>query len=253
MKTFVKSGLLAAGGMLAALAPLPAGAASFDLLYSFAGGKDGAGPFGALIQDTAGNFYGTTSSGGHKYNGTIFKLAKPAAGGSTWTESVLYAFRGGSKDGSNPDAALAMDSSGALYGTTQDGGVGQVNGTIFRLAPRRRARPRGPKRSCTNSVMAAAPIRSAAWWSARMARSLGRPAAAAPVRKARAPCSSFRRRPPAATNGFIACSSRLPAGRMAAHRTPGSRSARTISSMVRQAPAAPRARAPCSAWHRPRG
>jgi uncharacterized repeat protein (TIGR03803 family) len=34
------------------------------VLYSFTGGSDGASPLGGLLEDTAGNFYGTTELGG---------------------------------------------------------------------------------------------------------------------------------------------------------------------------------------------
>jgi uncharacterized repeat protein (TIGR03803 family) len=45
------------------------------VLYSFTGGADGAVPFGNLVQDTKGNLYGTTESGGSSdYYGTVWKL-----------------------------------------------------------------------------------------------------------------------------------------------------------------------------------
>jgi uncharacterized repeat protein (TIGR03803 family) len=45
------------------------------LLHSFRGGtKDGANPYGGVIRDAAGNFYGTTYAGGRSNNGTVFKL-----------------------------------------------------------------------------------------------------------------------------------------------------------------------------------
>ena len=43
-------------------------------LYVFAGGTDGGKPAVGLIQDTVGNFYGTTRQGGASGNGTVFKL-----------------------------------------------------------------------------------------------------------------------------------------------------------------------------------
>jgi uncharacterized repeat protein (TIGR03803 family) len=47
----------------------------------------------------------------------------------------LYSFRG-APDGAQPFGALAMDRSGALYGTTSQGGsAGCGCGTVFRLAP----------------------------------------------------------------------------------------------------------------------
>ncbi len=45
----------------------------YSELYDFTGGMDGAGPYGSLVLDAAGNLYGTTSAGGNAY-GTIFEL-----------------------------------------------------------------------------------------------------------------------------------------------------------------------------------
>ena len=134
MKFAAIFGLLVTSSLLA---PAPASAAaSFNLLYNFTGPKTGAGPFGALIRDSAGNFYGTTSSGGAFSSGTVYRLSPPASGATAWTETVLHAFRGKRIDGANPDAPLVMDSNGALYGVTQWGGKDNgFDGTIFRLVP----------------------------------------------------------------------------------------------------------------------
>ena len=105
-----------------------------SVLYGFQGGSDGAIPFAGLIADKEGALYGTTTGGGSGNNGTVFKLT-PArdqtTGKTTWTESVLYRFRGGS-DGFQPFAGLIADREGALYGTTTGGGSGN-NGTVFKL------------------------------------------------------------------------------------------------------------------------
>jgi uncharacterized repeat protein (TIGR03803 family) len=96
---------------------------------------DGIAPTCDLLMDSTGAIYGTTEQGGTSNNGTVFKLTNS---GGTWTESVLYNFAGGS-DGDFPVAGLAMDSSGALYGTTYyGGGSATCNigcGTVFELAP----------------------------------------------------------------------------------------------------------------------
>jgi uncharacterized repeat protein (TIGR03803 family) len=102
------------------------------VLYSFAGGTDGAVPQAGLALDAAGNLYGTTSAGGLYGNGTVFKITRPAKGGK-WTETVLYNF-GTGPDGSVPVASVAFDKSGNLYGTTSAGGT-SGNGTIFELVP----------------------------------------------------------------------------------------------------------------------
>ena len=79
-----------------------------------------------MAQDAAGNFYGTTVSGGTgtlctNGCGTVFELS-PLAGGK-WKEKVLYSFTGGS-DGKNPYGGVILDSKGDLYGTTVAGGSG---------------------------------------------------------------------------------------------------------------------------------
>jgi uncharacterized repeat protein (TIGR03803 family) len=105
------------------------------------GGSDGATPLAGLIADNRadnrGALYGTTAGGGTGNNGTVFKLTPPAKGQTAWTETVLYHFTGGS-DGSLPYAGLIADNSGALYGTTQQGGSGcppNGCGTVFKLTP----------------------------------------------------------------------------------------------------------------------
>ena len=97
------------------------------VLYSFAGGADGAAPYGSLIRDGAGNLYGTTSGGGANGVGTVFKLSLAGA------ETVLYAFTGGA-DGATPFAGLIRDEAGNLYGTTSAGGL-SGQGTVFKVNP----------------------------------------------------------------------------------------------------------------------
>jgi len=97
------------------------------ILYSFAGGDDGASPSGSVVFDTAGNLYGTTRLGGPDNDGTVFKLARV---NGEWKESVLYSFTGGN-DGGSPQAALTIVGN-ALIGTTPGGGA-NGNGTVFGL------------------------------------------------------------------------------------------------------------------------
>jgi len=102
-------------------------AQTFSVFYNFAGGADGELPNGDLVQDAAGNLYGTTQLGGTGGSGTIFMLS-PAA-----TETVLYSFSG-LTDGQQPSAGLYRDSAGNLYGTTQFGGDPTCKcGTVFKL------------------------------------------------------------------------------------------------------------------------
>jgi len=101
-------------------------------LYSFKDQPDGASPYGGVIFDKSGNLYGTTYYAGANDVGTVYKLTH---NGGSWTESVIYSFKGGS-DGDSPISTLVTDAQGNLYGTTSDGGAAKCGcGTIFRLAP----------------------------------------------------------------------------------------------------------------------
>lgn len=109
------------------------------VLYKFQGGTDAAAPAGSLIFDSAGNLYGTSTSGGDprvcngQGCGTVFKLSPNSDG--TWSETVLYRFLG-STDAAQPALGVVMDSAGNLYGASDGGGcIVGCNGTIFKLAP----------------------------------------------------------------------------------------------------------------------
>jgi len=100
---------------------------TLTLLHSFAGGStDGAFPYGGLVQDIAGNLYGTTTGGGARV-GTIYKLTKD--GTFTLLHSLLYL-----KEGAYPYGGLVVDAKGNLFGTALQGGSGHY-GTVFKLAP----------------------------------------------------------------------------------------------------------------------
>jgi len=108
------------------------------VLYSFMGGKDGAGPVAGLITDLSGALYGTTEAGGFG-EGTVFKLTPPSRADGAWSEGVLYSSFSGSR-GAYPVAGLIMDASGALYGTTIEAGNTSCRapygcGTVFKLVP----------------------------------------------------------------------------------------------------------------------
>jgi uncharacterized repeat protein (TIGR03803 family) len=98
---------------------------AFKVLYGFTGGADGAWPMGGLIEDKAGNLYGTTMGSGASGHGTVFELTP------TGVESVLYSFAGGT-DAASPQGALVQDKEGNLYGTTTGGGA-YGYGTVFEV------------------------------------------------------------------------------------------------------------------------
>ena len=108
-------------------------------------GNDGAGPDGALVQGTDGNFYGTTTFGGTGCAGTagcgtIFKMTPQG------TVTTLYSFcvQTGCPDGAAP-VALLQATDGNFYGTTAAlfSGEGQKRdcfgaiscGTVFKITP----------------------------------------------------------------------------------------------------------------------
>ena len=127
------------GRILAVLATLlmlagEAYAASERVIYSFTGGADGGYPDSDLVMDRAGNLYGTTVEGGLG-SGTVFKLTQS---GNAWTETVLYAFKGG-EGGAQPYGGVTLDLQGNIYGTTVVGGlsigpcVDSGCGVVFKL------------------------------------------------------------------------------------------------------------------------
>jgi uncharacterized repeat protein (TIGR03803 family) len=100
------------------------------ILYSFTGGGDGGSPVSSTVFDSKGNLYGTTSSGGANFGGTVFELS-PGSNG-TWSEKVIHSFAFNGIDGFDPLGSVVFDSKGNLYGTTAAGGPLGA-GTVFQL------------------------------------------------------------------------------------------------------------------------
>ena len=102
-------------------------------LVSF-NGTNGTNPMSALVQDAAGNIYGTTSAGGRGFansaysgDGTVFKFTPQGE------LKTLHFFRGYPDDGSRPHfGGLSLGPDGEFYGTTQSGGA-NGSGTVFAL------------------------------------------------------------------------------------------------------------------------
>jgi uncharacterized repeat protein (TIGR03803 family) len=104
------------------------------VLYSFKDSGDAAFPSSELTMDAQENLYGTTTLGGDFNTGAVYKLAPPKRQGDSWTESVIYSFRG--SDGSAPFGKLLLDPQNGLFGTTTSGGSATSAGTVFLLTPR---------------------------------------------------------------------------------------------------------------------
>jgi len=115
-------------------AALPAQAQAFSILHSFTNGGDGGSPTAPVTIDSAGNLYGTASTGGTGGNGTVFELKRSDNG---WTLNTLHAFDYSNGDGKVPLSGVVFGPDGALYGTTSAGGTGCYGGcgTVYNLRP----------------------------------------------------------------------------------------------------------------------
>ncbi|MGH8093952.1 MAG: choice-of-anchor tandem repeat GloVer-containing protein [Chthoniobacterales bacterium] len=98
-------------------------------LHTFTGGSDGANPRGGLVQDSQGDFYGTTTAGDVSSmtpsGGTVFKIT------SAGVLTTLHSFT--LTEGSIPIAPLIQAADGNFYGTAETGG--DSDGTIFKITP----------------------------------------------------------------------------------------------------------------------
>jgi uncharacterized repeat protein (TIGR03803 family) len=93
------------------------------VLYSFAGGLDGANPTAGVVLDSEGNIYGTNSAG-------VFEL-NPFGG--AWAEQMIYSV------GTAYKAGVTMDSAGNIFGVGGVAPQGCVqapgDGFVFELSP----------------------------------------------------------------------------------------------------------------------
>lgn len=117
-------GFVTSIGAVLTVASVVSSGVTISNLYSFSGAADGANPNG-LMQDTNGNFYGTTQSGGAYSSGTVFRMTPQGV------VTTIYPFDDSTTGGSLPEAGLVQGLDGDLYGTTQNGGANGV-GTIFK-------------------------------------------------------------------------------------------------------------------------
>ncbi len=103
---------------------------TLNVLYSFTGQSDGSSPWSGVTADAAGNFYGTTLSGGLYQDGTAWELSPTGQG---WTLTPIHQFLLAS-DGYRSVGNVLLDSSGNLWGTNEYGGPGG-GGTAYKLTP----------------------------------------------------------------------------------------------------------------------
>ncbi len=104
---------------------------SYGILYSFTNKPSQAIPRAGLMQDSDGNFYGTTASGGTNGYGTVFQF------NTNGSMTILHTFEHDTSDefdGYTPNAGLVQGSDGNFYGTTYYGGTNGM-GTVFRIDP----------------------------------------------------------------------------------------------------------------------
>jgi len=95
-------------------------------------GKNGATPYGPLVQDLAGNFYGTTFSGGKNDTGVVFKITPKGAYKKLFDFDSLPQ-QATNNSGAWPTAGLTLGADGNLYGVAAQGGV-NGSGTIFQIS-----------------------------------------------------------------------------------------------------------------------
>jgi uncharacterized repeat protein (TIGR03803 family) len=139
-------------GTVYELSPNGSGGFNYAVIYSFQGAavRDGASPHSPLTLDSQGNLYGSTAAGGaddpycYYYGlgcGSVYELSPSGSG--TFTEKVLYAFRG-TANGVYATYGVTFDDSGNLYGVTFNGGPPCSNrnsggcGVVYMLTPQER-------------------------------------------------------------------------------------------------------------------
>ena len=93
---------------------------------------EGDSPEGGLVQGSDGNLYGTTEGGGTANLGAVYRVTLAGE------FAVLHQFTGshptGPTDGAQPFGEMILASDGNFYGTTSEGGAGNL-GRIFQLTP----------------------------------------------------------------------------------------------------------------------
>jgi uncharacterized repeat protein (TIGR03803 family) len=105
-------------------------------IYNFTGGRDGFGPGGRVVFDTAGNLYGTTPDGGKPGGcsgqgcGVVYQLSFHH---DHWVQTVLHTFTG-KNDGAVGSLGPLLISGGSIYGVAELAGANQA-GVAYKLSP----------------------------------------------------------------------------------------------------------------------
>jgi uncharacterized repeat protein (TIGR03803 family) len=124
-------------GVIFEMTPNGDGTWTYHVLHRFASyPTDGQTPYGGLVMDASGNFYGTTEFGGAKTNGTVFKLAFTHG---HWKKTVVWDFPDW-HEGALPNSTLVVDKAGNLYGIGGGGNQGcgpYTCGVVFKLTPQK--------------------------------------------------------------------------------------------------------------------
>jgi uncharacterized repeat protein (TIGR03803 family) len=94
--------------------------------------ENGGGTSGTLAFDAGGNVYGTSAGSGQFNSGTAYRL-KPGAKGHVTEAYYSFCSQTGCPKGGNPKGGVILDSSGNLYGTAFDGGLGW--GVVYEITP----------------------------------------------------------------------------------------------------------------------
>ena len=103
-------------------------AQTYQVLYTFTGGNDGAGPYAGLTWDKGGKLYGTTHSGNSGTNwGNVFQLRRS---GSSWTFNPLGLFDG------TLSSRVTFGPDGLLYSVSPNNIAGYVYGYAFSMRPK---------------------------------------------------------------------------------------------------------------------
>lgn len=103
-----------------------------SLLYRFGSyANDGELPTASMVFDRKWNLYGTTTGGGERFEGVLFRLVSAHQEGQPWIETLLHQF-GLDDGGAALPGGLIFSSGGELYGVARGGRL--PGGLVFRLA-----------------------------------------------------------------------------------------------------------------------